>query len=259
MDRWDDDNAYDAFMGRWSLPAARAFISWLDPPQQARWLDVGCGSGAVLAAIAGAAAPAGLSGVDPSPGFVEAARRRLGEDPDLRLGSAGNLPFEADSFDVVVSGLVLNFVPDPAAALTEMRRVAAPLGTVSAFVWDYADGMEYLRTFWDAAAAVDPEAASLDEATRFPLCRPGALGALFEAGGLNEVATSAVRVPTVFADFADYWNPLLSGQGPAPGYVASLDEATRHHLRQRLDTTLPRSPDGTIHLSARAWCATGTT
>jgi hypothetical protein len=139
-----------------------------------------------------------------------------------------------------------------------MRRVAAPSGTVAAYVWDYAEGMRLMRAFWDAAAALDPAAASLDEGRRFPLCRPEPLARLFAAAGLREVATRAIDVPTVFRDFDDYWDPFLGGQGPAPAYCVGLAEDARTALRERLRTSLPVAPDGRIRLTARAWAVRGT-
>jgi SAM-dependent methyltransferase len=160
VDRWDDGDAYDAFMGRWSEPLAARFVDWLRPEQDRRWLDVGCGTGALLSTILDFAAPESAAGVEPSAGFAAAAARRFSGRAEIREAAAGDLPFESGSFDYVVSGLVLNFVPDAAKAIGEMTRATRPGGTVGAYVWDYAAGMRYLRAFWDAAIAVDPEARS---------------------------------------------------------------------------------------------------
>ncbi len=144
----------------------------------------------------------------------------------------------------MVSGLVLNFVPDQPRAVAEMRRAARPGGTVAVYVWDYAGEMQLIRRFWDAAIALDPAARDLDEAVRFPLCRPDPLRALFEGADLRDVGTKAIDVPTVFADFDDYWSPFLGGQGPAPGYCMKLPEAGRDALRERLRASLPVARDG---------------
>jgi hypothetical protein len=153
--------------------------------------------------------------------------------------------------------LALNFFPDPGAAVHEMRAIAAPGGTVSACVWDYSDGMQFLRHFWDAAAAVDSAARELDEGNRFPLCRRGALTALFQSGDLDDVRCEAIEIRTTFASFDDYWRPLLGGTGPAPSYVLSLDADRRAMLARRLEGTLRRGPDGQIALDARAWAVRG--
>jgi SAM-dependent methyltransferase len=255
---WADGGRYERFMGRWSALVAPELLAWLGAPAGLAWLDVGCGTGALSAAVAATARPAALAGVDPSGGFLGAARRRPGAGA-LRVARADalRLPFADASFDRVVSGLVLNFVPDAGRAVAQMARVLRPGGEVGVYVWDYADGMQMLRRFWDAAAAVDPQVAALDQAERFPVCRPQALQALAEGAGLHAVATTALVVPTVFADLDDYWSPFLGGQGPAPGYVATLDDAHRERLRAELVRRLPAEPDGSVRLHARAWAVRG--
>jgi SAM-dependent methyltransferase len=196
--------------------------------------------------------------VDPSPDFVRAAAERLADARvRFRVGDGAALPVDEGSVDVVASGLVLNFIPDVGAALGEFVRVAAPGATIAAYVWDYAGRMDLIRGFWDAAIALDPAAAALDEAVRFPLCAPEPLRQVFDGAGLDDVEVRALDVPTVFRDFDDYWIPFLSGVGPAPGYATSLDEASRERLRERLRTSLPVEPDGSIPLVARAWAVRG--
>jgi SAM-dependent methyltransferase len=240
-------------VGRWSRRVAPPFLDWLALPGGLRWLDVGCGTGALCAAIADRCAPGQVTGVEPSGGFLATARESLGGHATFLQGSATSIPLPGRSVDVVVSGLVLNFVPEKEAALAEMRRVAAPGGTIAAYVWDYAGRMELMRHFWDAVVSLDPSRASLDEGRRFPVCRPEALEALFRAAGLAEAAVREIDVATPFASFDDYWEPFLGGQGPAPAYAMSLDEAARGKLREDLRARLPTKPDGTIDLVARAW------
>lgn len=257
-DRWAAAAAYEAFMGRWSRQLAPQFLAWLGLPAGLHWLDVGCGTGALSAAICGQARPASVLGCDPSAGFIEAAREQV---TDPRAGFAtpgvGSLPSRAGGYGGIASLLALNFFPDPAAAVAEMRGLAAPGGTVAACVWDYAGTMGFLRCFWDAAAALDPANPTADEGQRFPLCQPEALAARFRASGLGEVRCEGLELPTVFADFADYWQPFLGGTGTAPTYVASLDADRRQALAARLEATLPRDPAGRIVLSARAWAVRG--
>jgi len=257
-DTWEIGDAYERYIGRWSRAVAPAFLDWLAAPPRQRWLDVGCGTGALTAAIAGRCAPAALAAVEPSDGFRAAARRNLDGRAEVLAGSATALPLADAAVDVVVSGLVLNFVPDPRAGLVEMARVARPGGTIAAYVWDYAGRMDYLRAFWDAAGALDPAARALDEGVRFPMCRPEALTAAFAAAGLGDVATTAIDVPARFATFEDAWQPFLGGQGPAPSYVASLDPAARERLGDALRARWPAAADGSIELLARAWAARGT-
>lgn len=254
---WGRGDPYERYVGRWSRRIAPLFLDWVDAGPGRDWVDIGCGTGALTAEIADGQAPASVVGVDPAEGFVAAARERLGERARIVTGEAGALPLPDASVDVAVSGLVLTFVPDTRAATAEAARVTRPGGLVAAYVWDYAGRMDLMRRFWDAATALDPEAAALDEGRRFPLAHPDALAALFSDAGCAEVATTAIDVPTVFAGFADYWEPFLGGQGPAPAYAMSLDAPARDALRARLDTTLPREPDGSIALVARAWAVKG--
>jgi SAM-dependent methyltransferase len=256
---WAAGQAYESYVGRWSRPVAAAFLQWLAVPHGKQWLDVGCGTGALTQAILASSEPASVTGIDPSAGFIAHARARIA-DPKARFaaGNAQALPIDAGSVDAVVSGLVLNFVQPPALGVAEMVRVARPRATVGAYVWDYAGKMELMRHFWDAAVALDPAAASLDEGDRFPICRPGALAALFRDGGLEGVDVQAIDVATHFRDFDDYWTPFLGGQGPAPGYVVSLAEPRRAELRERLRSRLPVQGDGSIRLVARAWAVRGT-
>jgi SAM-dependent methyltransferase len=237
---------------------APRFLDWLGIPRGERWLDVGCGTGALSAAILAVADPAEVVGVDPSLPFVAHAAVQV-PDPRaaFRRGDAEGLPVDDSSFGAVVSGLVLNFVPDQSAALREMRRAARPDGVVAAYVWDYAAGMQLMAHFWDAAVEVSPGAAALREDLRFALCRPEPLRELFLEAGLDDVAVEEVVVPTVFTDFDDYWSPFLGGQGPAPAYAMSLPEADRGVLREQLRARLPIEDDGSIRLTARAWAVRG--
>ena len=258
-DTWEQGSPYERYVGRWSRRVAPSFLSWLQVPAGRAWLDVGCGTGALCAAIVDRCSPASVAGVEPSEGFLKTAKENLGGRAALHQGSATAIPLGDASVDAVVSGLVLNFVPDPRAAMAEMSRVARKGGVIAAYVWDYAGKMELMRVFWDAAAALDASAAKLDEGPRFPLCRPEALQQLFEGAGLQGVEVKPIDIPTRFADFDDYWQPFLGGQGPAPAYAMSLDEAARTRLRERIKAQLPAQPDGSIPLAARAWAVRGRT
>ncbi len=252
-DTWERGSPYEQYVGRWSRRVAPPFLSWLEVPGDRHWLDVGCGTGALCAAILDRCSPSSVTAVEPSEGFLATARSNLAGRAALRRGSATAIPLDDASVDVVVSGLVLNFVPDPRAALHEMARVTRKGGTIAAYVWDYAGKMELMRHFWDAAVAVDPSAAKLDEGVRFPLCRPEALETLFAGAGLEGVAVKAIDIPTSFAGFDDYWRPFLGGQGPAPAYAMSLDESARARLRDLIRERLPAAADGSVSLTARAW------
>jgi SAM-dependent methyltransferase len=253
---WASGQAYEPYVGRWSREVASVFLSWLAVPPGRRWLDVGCGTGALTDAILTVAQPLEITAVDPSAAFVEFAQHRITDTRvTFRVGDAQALPVEPASCDAVVSGLVLNFVPDPRKALSEMRRAAAPNGRVGLYVWDYAGEMQMIRYFWDAAVSLHPAALEFDEGRHFPVCRPEALEALFRAAGFGDVNVRPIDVPTVFADFDDFWSPFLGGQGPAPAYAMSLPEDERMALREELQRSLPIGTDGSIHLIARAWAA----
>lgn len=256
-DRWAGATAYEAYMGRWSRAVAARFVDWLAVPAGRRWLDVGCGTGALTDAILHAADPRSVVAIDPSRDFVDGAREMIA-DPraSFAVGTADQTGLNDASVDVVVSGLVLNFVPDVARALAEAVRVLSPGGLVGAYVWDYAEGMELLRTFWTTAISLDRGASALDEGARFPLARRSALESAFVGAGLDDVAVRPIEVPTVFPGFDDLWAPFLRGTGPAPAYVASLGESAREALRTRLRSALGAGQDP-IRLAARAWAARG--
>ena len=254
-DTWERGSPYEQYVGRWSRQVAPLFLSWLNLPAGRRWLDVGCGTGALCAAILDCCSPSTVGGVEPSEGFLKTANENLAGRAALRQGSAAAIPLGDASVDVVVSALVLNFIPDQRAALLEMARVTSKGGTIAAYVWDYAGKMELMRFFWDAAVELDPNATKLDEGARFPLCRPEALEKLFTSAGLEEVEVKPIDIPTPFANFDDYWQPFLGGQGPAPAYAMSLDETARARLRDRIRGRLPTAANGSISLTARAWAA----
>jgi SAM-dependent methyltransferase len=257
-DRWAGGNDYESYVGRWSRRVAQEFLDWLVVPEGASWLDVGCGTGALASTISTGAAPASVVAIDQSAEFVAHASRQL-DDPRVvfLVGDAAALPLTGARADAVVSGLLLNFLPDQRGAVAEWRRVARPGGTVGAYVWDYADGMQPIRAFWDAAIALDPSAGKADEAVRFPDCDPDRLGTLFSDAGLRDVSTRTIDAEAAFRDFDDYWTPFLSGVGPAPGYCAALTPERREALRARLLDRL--SPDGQtpISMNARAFAVRG--
>jgi SAM-dependent methyltransferase len=245
-------------MGRWSRLIAQQYVPWLRIPEGASWLDVGCGIGVVTEAILRDAAPFRVVGMDRSTAYIAEAARRLGtEGVVFDVGDAQEIPYEDGSFDAAVCGLLLNFLPDPEAALREMVRVARPGGTVSAYVWDYLDRMEIIRTFWDVAAEDDPTVARLPEVQRYSLCQPEALRQLFATANLEAIDVAGLEAPAVFEDFDDYWQPFLGGQGTAPTYVASLSDESRAGLREKLRSALPISSDGRVPLRIRAWAVRG--
>lgn len=254
-DAWQAGDNYDAYMGRWSRQIAPRFLDWFNAPHDTHWLEVGCGTGALTECILHQCSPQSLIAVDPSSGFIALAEQKI-TDTRVRfeVGDAQMLAVQSASKDVVVSALVLNFIPDRLKALSEMKRVCAEDGLVGFYVWDYpGGGIEFMRAFWNAAGSLDPNALELAEGTRFPFCTQEGLIDLVSASGLSVIRCEAIEVPTVFEDFDDYWHPFTLGAGPAPGYCISLEPAARQELKEKLFQTLPRDNSGTISMKARAW------
>jgi SAM-dependent methyltransferase len=247
--------AYDRHVGRYSRELARALIAAAEVNPGRRALDVGCGPGALTAELVELLGEDQVAAIDPSMPFVEACRMRL---PGVRVetGPAEALPFEDAVFDHALAQLVVNFMTDPRAGVGEMARVTRPGGTVAAAVWDYAGEMTLLRRFWDAAVAVDPSAADLDEGRCMPFCAPDELAALWSAAGLAEVRVVPAVVIGRYTGFEDLWEPLERGVGPSGAYVAALaadqQAAVKDELRRRLGVG-----DAPFELTARAWIATG--
>jgi SAM-dependent methyltransferase len=257
-DTWSAGDAYELYMGRWSRGLAREFIEWLRPAPRAHWLEVGCGTGALTSSISSACDPASIVACDPSASFVEHLRSSLPAARDSFVtASASSLPSRDGGFDTIVSGLVLNFIPEPESALDAMSERARRGGTVAAYIWDYAGGVDLLRCFWEEATALDAKAAELDEARRFARWNAARLDALFRGAGLEQIETSTIAVPTVFSSFEDYWKPFLGGTGPGPSYVAALSEPQRSALGERLRKRLTPERDGAIHMNARAFVVRG--
>jgi SAM-dependent methyltransferase len=259
-DAWKAGDSYDLYMGRWSRQIAPRFLEWLKPRDQLDWLEVGCGTGALSAAILARCNPKSLISIDPSEGFLAKARANVPDERvQFRRGDAQALAIETASRDMIVSALVLNFVPDQDKALAEMKRVARRGATIGFYVWDYpGGGVEFMQAFWTAATALDPAARDLAEDKRFPFCTPAGLVDLAGKSGLTSPVCEAIEMPAVFKDFEDYWRPFTLGAGPAPGYCMSLDADARQRLKDRLRDSLPRGEDGSIPLKIRAWAVKAT-
>lgn len=258
-DRWAAGEAYEAYMGRWSRLVAREFLRWLVPRPGEHWLEIGCGTGALTSTLCEHASPASVIACDESASFVEHLGARIG---DARVSCvaapARSLPERPGGFDRIVSGLLLNFIPDPQGAVAAMRERLRAGGTAAAYLWDYAGGIDLLRHFWEEATACDPGAASLDESRRFASWSEAYVASLFRAAGLVGVESTVLGVTTPFASFEDFWSPFLGGAGPAPGYVATLSASRREELARRLAARLPREAGGGIRLGARAIAVRGT-
>lgn len=251
-------DVYDRFVGRYSPGLARGMCEAAGVRPGQRALDVGCGSGALLAALAEVLGAGNVAGIEPSETFAEAARRKV---PGARVvvASAESLPFGDGEFDAVCSQLVVNFLEHPEQGLREMVRATRPGGVVAGCVWDYGGGMTMLRTFWETAAALDPEGATPKmESHTMRFSRPDELAELWRSAGLEDIEVAPIDVDVSYDDFDDLWSPFPTGVGPAGAYTASLDEEARNRLRDGLARRLG-SPSGPFTLSARAWCAVAST
>lgn len=255
--QWASGEAYQRYMGRWSRLVAGRFLEWLSPHAGGRWLDVGCGAGALTATILANAEPDAVFGIDPSEPFVAYARETIADErAKFEIGDAMAIPLTNGAVDFAVSGLCLNFVPEAEVGVSEMARVTRDGGRVAAYVWDYAGGMQMVRHFWDAARRVDP-GLEVDEAHKNPICAPEPLRALFEGAGLGDVDDTALEIEMRFTDFNDYWGPFGDGTGPAPAYLRTLSPSHQRDIADTLRATLPTDLDGTISLRARAWAVRG--
>jgi SAM-dependent methyltransferase len=258
-ENWGSGEPYEQYVGRWSRKVAKEFLVWLAVSPGRAWADVGCGTGALVGAILAECEPQSIAAIDRSEGFIAEARRRiLDSRVRFEVGDAMALPWPSSSCDVTVSGLVLNFVSNAASMAREMARVTRPGGTVAAYVWDYAGGMQMMRHFWDVAVELNSNDSALDQAERFPLCQPEPLETLFRDVDLTSISVRPIDIPTVFRDFDDYWTPFLGKQGAAPTYLASLNEEMRDRMRDALKARLVPNADGTIAMIARAWAIQGT-
>jgi len=249
--------AYEPLTGRWSRLVAPRFLDWIDAGANGRWLDVGCGTGALIQAILDDRTPKEVVGVDPSSAYIAYARRQIA-DPRVRyeVGDARSLPVASSQYDAVVSGLVINVLSPSGQhdAIREMARAARRGGVVAAYVWDYSGQLAPRAQFWDAAIALDSVATPLDERLHHPICHPDRLTALLQGAGLHAIEAGHIDIEAHFQNFDDYWQPFFAGYGPASAYLLSLPAAGQERLRDRLQATLTPEGDGSFSLPIRAIC-----
>lgn len=252
-------DAYHGLVGRYGAALASRLVAFAGIEPGMRVLDVGCGPGALTAALSDRLGSAAVCGVDPSEPFIEACRARL-PGVELVVAGADRLPFADGAFDAVLSQLVVNFMADAEAGVAEMMRVTRAGGVVAACVWDYAGEMTVLREFWRAAEEVAPErAADVDERHVMRWCADGELADLWRAAGLTSVRSESFVVDASYTDFHDLWSPFPTGVGPSGAFCKSLDTDRQAALRAALRRNLAiTDDDAPFELSARAWGACGT-
>jgi SAM-dependent methyltransferase len=249
---------YERFMGRWSRTLAPSYIAFAGIENGDRVLDVGTGTGSVAIAAEARMPASEIVGIDPSTALIAYAQKNAkSARTRFEVGDAQTLKFKNASFDHTLSLLVMNFIPDADRAIAEMRRVTRAQGVVSSCVWDYDEGMQMLRFFWDEAVALDPAIEPKDE-RHMKLSRQGQLGDLWRRAGLVNVEEAALMIEQAYVSFNDYWEPFTQGAGPGGAYVVSLPEGRRRQLEARLrKRLLGDREDGPFTLTARAWCVRG--
>jgi ubiquinone/menaquinone biosynthesis C-methylase UbiE len=247
---FDDAEAYERFMGRWSRAVGETFLAWVAPPKGARWLDVGCGTGVFTQLALDTCSPGAIVAIDPATAQVDYARKQpVGRLADFRVADAQALPFPDGSFDVVTSALVLNFIPDRPRALTEMRRVGRPGSAVAAYVWDFAAGQ---GTAWPLTHGLRQISVEVAKVPGTEDSSTDALRSLFERAGFEEITTRSIDASLPYSSFEDFWQSQVPPFTPHGKAVAALRESDRAKLIETVRAILPSGPDGGIAYSARA-------
>ena len=251
-----DGDAYEIFLGRWTRRLAEALIDFARFPETGDLLDAGCGTGALASRMVARWCGRRVVGIDIAPSYIDFAQRRVGDlGPSFDVGDVCHLPYTDASFAGVASQLILNFVGDPDQAVREMRRVTQPGGVVAAAIWDFRGGLVYQHLFWNIAALLDPEAGIIrDRLFSTPLALPDGLIRLFASGGFLQPERGSLTVRMDYADFDDYWRPLLGGQGPVGTYAAGLPPERRTRIEEAVRRAyLAGGPDGPRSMTATAW------
>ena len=243
-------DAYDRFMGRYSVLLSPQLADLAGVRSGQSVIDVGCGPGALTAELVTRLGADAVSAVDPSDPFVAAARARY-PGVDVQTASAEQLPYLDAGFDAALAQLVVHFMPDPVAGLAEMARVTRPGGVVAACVWDYGGGQSPLRVFWEAARELDSD---VDDESALPGTREGHLAELFDAAGLRDVKQATLTSSLEHDSFEEWWQPFTLGVGPAGHYAATLDAERLAELREKCRSLLPTAP---FVVTATAWAARG--
>jgi SAM-dependent methyltransferase len=243
-------DAYDRYMGKYSLPLSPQLADFAGVRSGQRVLDVGCGPGALTSELVARLGASAVSAVDPSESFVAAARARNPGVEVLRA-SAEELPFPPLAFDAALAQLVVHFMADPKVGLAEMARVTRRNGVVAACVWDHAGGEGPLSLYWRAARVLDP---AVEDESQLAGVREGHLAELFAAVGLHEIEATVLWVSVQHATFEAWWEPFTKGVGPAGAYLASISAERQVELREACRSQLPGTP---FVVTARAWAARG--
>jgi ubiquinone/menaquinone biosynthesis C-methylase UbiE len=244
-----DGKAYERLMGRWSQVAGAKFLDWLDPPKNLRWIDVGCGNGAFTEVLIARAAPAAVTGIDPSPGQIDYAQKRPATKlAQFRVGDAQALPFANANFDAASMALVITFIPDPLKAASEIARVVKPGGIAATYMWDF-DGGFPLEPLFRAMKSLDlPVQPRPSESAS----RESEMRAIWEKAGMQSVMTAVIRIRVAYSSLDDFWDSNIVPIGPSGKTLSKLSPAARAQLRDKLREILPIAADGSIAYDAFA-------
>jgi len=246
---FDDGDAYEQYMGRWTHAVGAKFLDWLAPPAGAAWLDVGCGTGAFTELAIDSCSPASMVAIDPADAQIEhALGKAVARRADFRVADAQELPFADETFDIVVSALAINFIPDRARAIAEMRRVCRRGGLAAGFVWDFADERQPARPLRRGMRAIgiepEPMVGESDSSLE-------GLLTLFARAGLEEAAVIPIEVTISYSDFDDFWQKMTIRKTPAIKRVLALPDADLARLADAVRAELSTADDGGIVCSAR--------
>ena len=241
---FDDGEAYERLMGRWSQRVAAIFLDWLNVPRGLHWLDVGCGNGAFTEALIARCVPAGVTAIDPSDDQLAYARTRPGaKTADFRTGNAQGMPFTDSVFDGAIMALVISFLPEPNKAVAEMARVVRPGGWVAAYMWDIPGGGVPSHPIYLALEGMGMTAARPPNPE---VSAPSAMTRIWEGAGLVSVETTVIRIRTIYSEFEDYWESNVVPVGPQGKLIAGMSAASKKELRAQLQSRLPTLRDGRV-------------
>jgi ubiquinone/menaquinone biosynthesis C-methylase UbiE len=247
---FDDSAAYERFVGSWGRAAGAIFLDWLAPPSGAHWLDIGCGTGLFTELILDTRSPATVFAIDQAAAQIEHARRKpVAQRSNFQVGDAQALPFPDSSFDIVVSALVINFIPDRPQALSEMRRVAHPRGVVAGYVWDFGEELSPSGPFRSGLREIVADLPALPGTEDSSL---GALRLLFARAGFEEIATRTIEVTVSFPNFDDFWLAQTPSYSPMTKMIAAMTTSEQAKLIEVVRTRVPIRGDGRIEYPARA-------
>jgi SAM-dependent methyltransferase len=256
-EKWDNTQGYEMYVGRWSSLLSIDFVNWLNARSNLKWLEIGCGTGALTKAIAEKCTPSYLLAIDKSDSYIEKAKENVNSGNVSFLNIDINSCPLNEKFHYITSGLVLNFVPKFGDMLRKLMNNLEPGGEISSFVWDYGGHYQPMRHFWNAACEIIPGSEKFDAGRNFDICTKENLIRLFEGIGLNDIQFTTIERIATFQNFDDYWLPIISAQGSVTEFISTLKEAEKEKLKEHLKRKLPIAFNGEIKLVISVLAAKG--